>query len=75
MAFTAPAQDGGSPITSYTAQCVSTDGGVSKSKVGGTTSPIKVTGLSAGKHYQCHVKATNAIGTGTYSTYGPIVLV
>ena len=46
VAFTAPAQDGGSAITAYTAQCVSTDGGVSKSKVGGTTSPIAVTGLT-----------------------------
>ena len=75
VAFSAPSSDGGSAITSYTAQCVSTDGGVSVSKVGGTTSPILIQGLTGAKHYQCRVKATNAIGTGAYSSYGAVVLV
>ena len=75
VAFSAPASNGGSAITSYTSQCVSTDGGVSVSKVGGSNSPVQVTGLTGGKHYQCRVKATNAVGTGLYTAYGDIVLV
>ena len=38
-----PASDGGSPITSYTAQCLSTNGGVTKTKIG-AGSPLLVTG-------------------------------
>ncbi len=74
MAFSAPASNGGSPITSYNAQCVSTDGGVATSKTG-AASPLLVTGLTGGKHYHCRVRATNAIGTGPYSAYGATVLV
>ena len=68
MAFT-PGSDGGSPITSFSAQCRSTNGGVLQNKTG-TTSPITVTGLTPGKSYHCRVRATNAIGTGPYSDYG-----
>ena len=74
VAFSAPASDGGSPITSYAATCESTDGGATKAK-SGATSPIQVTGLSLGKHYQCRVKATNAVGSGNSSAYGAVVLV
>ena len=74
MAFSPPASDGGSPITGYTAQCVSTDGGVAETKTG-AASPLVVTGLTSGKHYHCRVRATNAIGTGAYSAYGTTVLV
>ena len=74
VAFSPPASNGGSPITSYTAQCVSTDGGVTGTKTG-AASPLQVTGLTGGKHYHCRVRATNAIGTGAYSGYGATVLV
>ena len=74
VAFTPPASNGGSPITSYTAQCVSTDGGVTKSQ-DKTTSPMLVNNLSAGKHYHCRVRATNAVGVGPYSAYGATVLI
>ncbi len=56
IAFIAPASNGGSAITGYTATC----GAVS---VMGTTSPIAVTGLMNGAMYSCSVTATNAIGT------------
>jgi hypothetical protein len=74
VSFGAPASDGGSPILQYAAQCVSTDGGISGSTTG-TGSPIKVLGLTSGKHYHCHVRATNAVGTGPYGGYGATVLV
>ncbi len=55
----APAGDNGAPITSFTATCTSSNGGVS-----GTTtaagSPLTVNGLTTGKTYTCTVTATNA---------------
>jgi len=61
--FTAPASDGGSPITSYTV--TSNPEGKTAS---GTSSPITVTGLTNGTPYTFSVKATNAIGTGRASS-------
>ncbi len=66
--FTAPASNGGSPITSYTV--TATD--VTNSFRGGQTatgagSPITITGLRTGDRYTFTVKATNAIGTGPAS--------
>ena len=74
VAFSPPASDGGSPVTSYTAQCVSTNGGTTGTTTG-ATSPIQVTGLSAGKSYRCRVRATNAVGAGAFSAYGATVAV
>ncbi len=73
VAFT-PGTDGGSPITGYTGQCRSTDGGRNRS-VTGPASPITVTRLTSGNNYHCRVRATNTIGNGPYSTYGTIVTV
>ncbi len=61
VAFTAPANNGGSAIASYTATC--TSGGVATAR-SGTASPILVTGLTNGLTYTCVVTATNAAGTG-----------
>ena len=63
--FTAPA-DGGSPITSYTATCTSSNGGTTRGGTG-AASPITVTGLTSAKTYTCKVKATNAVGVGPNS--------
>src|SRR5205807_766183 len=54
----------GSAITSQTATCISSNGGVTKTgtHVGATAAPITVTALTAGKTYTCKVKATNARG-------------
>ena len=41
----------------------------------GTASPLRVTNLSAGKLYQCRVRATNAVGTGSFGGFGTTVLV
>lgn len=62
VAFTAPASNGGSAITGYTASCASSDGGAPGSGTG-AASPITVSGLDNGKTYTCTVTATNGIGT------------
>ncbi len=53
--------------------CASTDGGVTWSQTG-TTTTIKVSGLDGGKNYRCRARATNAAGTGSYGAYGATVL-
>jgi hypothetical protein len=66
VAFVAPAT-GGSAITSYTASCTSSDGGVSGNK-SGVASPLVVsTPLTNGKLYTCRVRATNAEGSSAWS--------
>ena len=62
VSFSAPAENGGSAITSFTV--TSSPGGVTAS---GASSPITVTGLSDGTSYTFTVTATNAIGTGAAS--------
>ncbi|MBS4098898.1 MAG: fibronectin type III domain-containing protein [Sulfuricella sp.] len=65
LSFLAPATNGGAVIDSYTASC--TDGGVTKTATG-TTSPLVVTGLTAGVQYSCSVTAHNSAGSSTAST-------
>ena len=62
VSFSAPAENGGSAITSFTV--TSSPGGVTAS---GASSPITVTGLSDGTSYTFTVTATNAIGTSAAS--------
>ncbi len=66
IAFTPPSSEGGSPITGYTATCVSTDGYPTES-ASGPASPIYVSELAYNGAYQCSVAATNASGTGPAS--------
>jgi len=65
VAYTAPANNGGSVITSYTALSTPAGGSGTLSQAGSGT--ISVTGLSGGTSYTFKVKATNAIGTGAES--------
>ena len=58
--FSAPSDDGGSAILSYTATC-----GVRSAL--GQIAPITVNGLSNGVAVSCTVAATNAVGTGAAS--------
>jgi extracellular elastinolytic metalloproteinase len=68
------ASDAGAGITSYTAECVSTDGGATGTQ-SGAASPLTVAGLTPGKSYHCHVLATNPIGTSAFGDFGETVLV
>lgn len=63
VTFTAPASDGGSPITSYTV--TSSPGSYTGT---GASSPITVSGLSATTSYTFTVTATNSVGTGPASS-------
>ena len=65
LTFATPSGNG-APVTGYTASCVSTNRGATKSKTA-KASPLTVSGLTAGKVYTCTVKATNARGTGPSS--------
>ena len=62
IAFTPPATDGGSPITSYTATC-------NPGAITGTAaySPVTVSGLVNMTAYTCAAIATNAIGASVAS--------
>jgi titin len=57
------ADDGGSPITSYTGYCF----GDTFSFGSSPTSPITVSGLTNGEAYECLVTATNDVGTSPLS--------
>ena len=59
VAFSAPANNGGSAVTGYTVNC--SPGGVKATGVG---SPIVVTGLTNGTTYNCSVAAVTGAGTG-----------
>jgi surface protein len=64
VAFTAPANDGGSAITDYK---YSIDGGLTWESVGSTTSPFTITGLTNGVEYDIQILAVNAAGEGAAS--------
>jgi parallel beta-helix repeat protein len=61
VSWTAPASDGGSPITSYTVS--QSPGGITRT-VGPTTTSVTFTGLNRDTTYTFTVFATNAVGSG-----------
>ena len=64
--FSAPADDGGSPILSYTATCTSSNGGLTRWATR-ASSPISVPYLTKGTSYTCSVTARNAQGDSVAS--------
>ncbi|MEJ1958076.1 MAG: fibronectin type III domain-containing protein [Nitrosomonadales bacterium] len=60
VSFTAPTNNGGSPITGYTVTVE--PGGTT---ITGTASPITINNLTGGTAYTFTVTATNSIGTGS----------
>jgi len=69
------ASGSGVPITRYTAVCVSTDGGATRSAAdtSGNAEPILVSGVTPNKTYTCSVTATNERGTGPAGTSNRVV--
>lgn len=66
--FGAPSTTGGSPITSYTVTAFNfTQPTLSKVTATGAGSPMVVTGLVNGDHYDFRVQANNAAGPSKYS--------
>jgi Fibronectin type III domain len=75
VSWSAPASDGGLPVTGYAVE-YSSDGGTtwtSATMCSGTATTCTVTGLTPGKTYVFRVAATNLMGTGAYSTPSPPV--
>jgi len=66
IAFTAPSNVGGGAITSYEAVATDTVTAATFTETGSST-PIVVTGLSAGQTYTVTVSATNAYGSSVAS--------
>ncbi len=63
VSFSAPVNNGGSPVISYTV--TASPGNITAS---GTSSPITITGLTNGTGYTFTVKATNAAGNSVQSS-------
>jgi hypothetical protein len=68
--FAAPASDGGSAVTSYTA--TSTPGGITKTLTQATGGTFTFDGLEPNTSYTFAVTATNAIGTSAAATSNSI---
>ncbi|MDQ1382594.1 MAG: hypothetical protein QOJ71_3313 [Actinomycetota bacterium] len=75
VTFGVGANNGGT-ITSQTASCASTNGGVNKSvaRAGATAAPITVTGLTTGKLYTCTVRVKNVRGAGLPASATPVIV-
>ena len=72
VAFTAPLNNGGSPITEYTA--ISAPGGITGTINQAESGTIIVSGLTNGTAYTFSVTATNAIGISNGSTISNSVI-
>ncbi len=68
LSWTAPAGDGGSPITSYTATCTDGTNNFTASTTDGDATTVTITRLTAGTTYSCTVLANNAVGFSESST-------
>jgi hypothetical protein len=73
VAFTAPAEDGGTPVFAYTATCRSANGLLTASR-SGKASPLVVGAMSVGAPYTCRVAARNAVGLGAFSAASGVVV-
>ena len=67
LSWSAPAFDGGSPITGYQVRRGTTSGGESELITLGVQTSYTDTGVTNGTTYYYQVAAINAVGTGTAS--------
>jgi hypothetical protein len=68
VTFTRPASDGGSALLDYTVKAIDVTNRANGGQTAtGTSSPLTVTGLTAGDQYYFRVEATNVMGSGTES--------
>jgi cytochrome c peroxidase len=65
LTFTAPGNDGGSPLLGFVARC---DGGGQTFTSASLSSPVRVAGLANGTAYACSVNARNAYGASANAT-------
>jgi hypothetical protein len=73
--WSAPASDGGSPITSYEARVYDAESGGSLVRLCSSTAPITtctVTGLTNGTTYWVAVRARNIVGWGSFTGRLPV---
>ena len=70
VSFTAPTDDGGATITSYT--LVSTPGSITQTLTQSVSGAFNVTGLQPGTSYTFSVTATNSVGTSVGVTSNAI---
>jgi hypothetical protein len=68
VSWTAPASDGGSPITGYAVTAHVLDGMVKVRIFNSTATTQTVEGLTGGQEHRFWVRAYNAVGIGAYST-------
>ena len=73
VSWTAPASDGGSPITGYVVTPYIGDAPQSPVPFNSTATTETVTELTNGTTYQFRVQAINAVGTGPYSALSETV--
>lgn len=71
--FTAPAFDGGTPITTYEYSLDSGANWNNRADGGGTASPLVVTGLTTNTTYAIDLRAVNGVGGGT-TPAAPVVV-
>ncbi|APV50536.1 hypothetical protein BWI17_13045 [Betaproteobacteria bacterium GR16-43] len=77
VTFTPPANNGGMPVSLYTAICEQQDmygGTMATVQATGYSSPVTVTGLNSGRATYCKVLASNAMGAGPASAWSNMVV-
>src|SRR6185295_12131414 len=72
IAFTAPASNGGSAITSYTGSCHDGPSAAITGTASSNATSVTVSGLTGGTLYLCSVAAVNVAGTGASSAEGSV---
>lgn len=69
VSFTASPNDGGSPVTTFTAYATDI-AGVPVASVNGASSPLLITGLTNNVTYRIKISATNSVGESPMPAFG-----